>query len=783
MTVPSAVPAKSDTPRSWWAPEGNGGALVSCVVLVGLAVLMVRNWLGQALPTSFRQEVITELPLTWLFRRELLDGHFLSEWNPYWFSGFQAHRYMSYPLYYVLAICELLGNLGPKALVVCYYLAVTALSGLAMFAYLRSVMRDWRVALVGAALYVTWPNHHLVGVETWIHAAVWVWVPLILWLVERAARQGPRRTRELVLAGIALGGLPLISSEYAVMTAPFLALYICARAVVAIQDERRAWRQELGSWALTLAVAVGTSAFFVLPGLLELSGVGILTKFGQGVFESATRTAHHSVTPALVWYATATRWGLPASWQGLPSIAVSVPAMSWYPGLVAVALAFVGLVALWRDRVSQRESLAVRFVGWAALVGLTLSAVFVSGPEFALNLFQLVPFLRNLSAFRGFLLIGVFLTIMASVGARWLLERVSRAAPRPVVPMLCVIAVVALILGDHWPSATAYCTTPAYFSQDEEAAYAWLRRNAEIGTRLWDQATPGPESYVAGFSIWTTPMARYGGYYDNGAPLHTRLQVMTEALPLATRLRLHQVRYVLLRKSSREAESILKDLQAAGFKAVYENATVQILERAKNGVYVHLYRRVALDLHTDDDACLEALPALLRRNIALVAADSVAHSAITPEEVQRYAMVFADEPPTGESAVSAWVAEDPDRLVTSDTVRNVASTTELEVAAQMARVSYERIYLAVSAPKSGLLTIAESWYPNWRVRVDGQNAQVVRANGALLGVWVESGEHRVEFYCQRPWYVYLGFGVTAFTWLVILCWVSWRLRLAWQRRS
>jgi uncharacterized membrane protein YfhO len=98
-------------------------------------------------------------------------------------------------------------------------------------------------------------------------------------------------------------------------------------------------------------------------------------------------------------------------------------------------------------------------------------------------------------------------------------------------------------------------------------------------------------------------------------------------------------------------------------------------------------------------------------------------------------------------------------------------------------VSYERIYLAVSAPKSGLLTIAESWYPNWRVRVDGQNAQVVRANGALLGVWVESGEHRVEFYCQRPWYVYLGFGVTAFTWLVILCWVSWRLRLAWQRRS
>jgi len=82
-----------------------------------------------------------------------------------------------------------------------------------------------------------------------------------------------------------------------------------------------------------------------------------------------------------------------------------------------------------------------------------------------------------------------------------------------------------------------------------------------------------------------------------------------------------------------------------------------------------------------------------------------------------------------------------------------------------------------------LLTIAESWYPHWRVWVDGKAATVVRANGALLGVWLAAGKHRVEFCFNRPWYTNLGFGLTSLTWVVILCRWSWQLPRLWGRRK
>ena len=44
-----------------------------------------------------------------------------------------------------------------------------------------------------------------------------------------------------------------------------------------------------------------------------------------------------------------------------------------------------------------------------------------------------------------------------------------------------------------------------------------------------------------------------------------------------------------------------------------------------------------------------------------------------------------------------------------------------------------------------MLAVAESFHPDWQVRIDGQAADKLRLYGDLLGCLVPAGEHQVEF--------------------------------------
>ncbi len=48
-------------------------------------------------------------------------------------------------------------------------------------------------------------------------------------------------------------------------------------------------------------------------------------------------------------------------------------------------------------------------------------------------------------------------------------------------------------------------------------------------------------------------------------------------------------------------------------------------------------------------------------------------------------------------------------------------------------------------PENGLLVLADTWYPRWRVSIDGNPAAIMRANHWQRGVVVPSGHHEVEF--------------------------------------
>lgn len=56
------------------------------------------------------------------------------------------------------------------------------------------------------------------------------------------------------------------------------------------------------------------------------------------------------------------------------------------------------------------------------------------------------------------------------------------------------------------------------------------------------------------------------------------------------------------------------------------------------------------------------------------------------------------------------------------------------------------IIIEVETERAGVLFLSDSYYPNWRARVNGKEVEVLRANYAFRGVPIKAGESVVEFY-------------------------------------
>jgi hypothetical protein len=75
----------------------------------------------------------------------------------------------------------------------------------------------------------------------------------------------------------------------------------------------------------------------------------------------------------------------------------------------------------------------------------------------------------------------------------------------------------------------------------------------------------------------------------------------------------------------------------------------------------------------------------------------------------------------------------------------------------------------------GYLVLLDSYEPNWRVDVDGQEAPLLRANGLFRAVRLAPGEHMVRF-VYRPRSVVLGGALSALTAIALIVASLWRRR-------
>lgn len=83
--------------------------------------------------------------------------------------------------------------------------------------------------------------------------------------------------------------------------------------------------------------------------------------------------------------------------------------------------------------------------------------------------------------------------------------------------------------------------------------------------------------------------------------------------------------------------------------------------------------------------------------------------------------------------------------------------------------NYNRVEIKTKTSGTAFLVLANSYYPGWKVKVDGETASLIRTDYALMGVAVPEGIHNVVFYYQ-PASFYIGLATTVLGFVLLGLW-------------
>jgi len=346
-----------------------------------------------------------------LFAAETLRSGFLPLWNPHQFCGtpFVANSQSAvfYPLNLLFCVLPVKSAFGVSVLLHLW------LTGCFAYLYLRSpALRLGRASsLLGA---VAWQLCHWqvawLALPTFL--CVSAWLPLTLWLVDRAAaRPTPARAAPL---GLCLGVLLLAGHlQVALYCLGLVFAYALLRVRPLLWTQ---WPALSACAGLAVAVALGLAAPQILPAVelarvshraggvatgavytgyvrLAVPPANLVTLFAPGFFGSPTRGTFGGVGR-----------------HGGPGASLEDAA---YGGVLTLLLALLGVMATWKTR---RET---RFFALAALAVLLLA---LGTPLNALLFFGIPGFAQTGSPGRVLVVWSFCLPVLAAIGTQALLE-------------------------------------------------------------------------------------------------------------------------------------------------------------------------------------------------------------------------------------------------------------------------------------------------------------------------------------------------------------------------
>lgn len=710
------------------------------------------------------------------FAAQSLKGGEVPLWNPYLYGGAPFAADIQTGLFYPINL--LLFFLVPKITFRALELISVLhffLAGAFMYLCLRFIRKEGRIgrlASLAGAIAFMFSDLFIIHFGNLNMIAAASWLPLVFLFYHRALTE--RRVNYAVLAGLFLGVAILAGHIQPIFHILFLlGLYLLYRLYLACREDRRAIPLLLGLTALTVVIALGATAFLLLPGyeMMQLS------------------------VRAQISYEEAARFSLsPAQLIGLlnPGFFGRGPRLSWglwdrvevgYIGVLPLVLASLALLF-------RRDGLT-RFLLVLAIISLLLAL----GDSAILHgwLYGLVPGFKQLRAPARFILLLDFaLAFLAALGLDAILRPLRhgkhalfKGVLRLSFPAFLAITLVTLPL--------AYGVL--IYSQDKDPVILQRIANATRGQVLFLLFLGGSLFllYIRGHR-WVRPqmvgflaiglifvdLAATGAYIDIGTSDPTRgfqhsaaveflkgdeafyrIEVPRDAWgvwqpDLALIQRLFDIGGIY---TPLELADFERYRQAIGSRSSplysFLNAKYLITQKGASPGEGYL-------LAFDGDPRVD-----IYRTTAFPRAFIVYRSQVVVDHESAWAAIQAP----GFDPAKALVVEGG-KALEGDASEGRAVITSY---------SLNEIGLEVEAAKEGYLVLSEVYYPGWRAYVDGTEEPLLRANYAFRAVYLEPGSHEVRLaFAPTSWKV--GLLIGAGTWLVLLFWGAWQVRRRLRER-
>jgi hypothetical protein len=739
-----------------------------------------------------------DVQLMWLTHArafvEAVRGGEWPTWNP-WIAFGQplwadANTQVLYPPTWLLLV------LAPWRYYVLFVVGHLLLAAAGTYALSRSLAFSRTAAWVTAAVWVG-SGPLASQVPVWNQLAGAAWMPWTVFFALRALRT--RRVPPLLLWGGGhalqiLAGAP----EAALMTLAGIGAAALAMVLAARPETRPATVRALGAMAAAGVIALGLSAGQWVPSL-EMA-----RRSDRALLSEAMRT-QWSVHPVALAQAVvpvalpdvplepAQRRGVFESTDFMPSLYLGASAL----GLGAVALAgprrrfALGLllclgaaVAIALGRHAPFERAATLLLPFLrsfrypvkAMIAASLAAALLGGLGLdawragAAGRRTLAPLLALLA---GLLAVAVILEVAAHggplpVAARGLGAAAARAMLAPVAMALFALVGVLLLAARAKASPRTAALIGALVVGDLVVAHASL--NPTAPEALFTQRPPAA-SLVAG----DAPQRVYVQDYFFGPEAPRRLGrpdpfAITRApvgwsVPAARALALRLCLFPPSAGAWGLRGSFDRDTAALA-PAALAQLTAAVTASADTPEQMALLRvgavRHVLTLHDPPHRPLEPAATV---DCLLPEPGRIFR---VPEPMPR-AHVVGRAWPSDDLATLADPAFDPWRnvLLASGGPAPLGAVGPFEGAATVVSESTTRVSVRAQASAPGYVVLADAYDPGWIATVDGQPAEVRRANLAFRAVAITAGTHAVEFH-YAPRAVRLGLVASGVSWALML---------------
>ena len=771
-----ARPAKGFTLTTSWA-----------AVVMALLTLVFFHEVSLQGSTFVSPDATAPVGFVRIGEQSLWRDHVYPLWNPFVFLGMPsfgsgAYNPLIYPPDWPVALLQKVLPLPELTWLLLYYF----LAGL--FTYLLA--REWGArpegALLGAAAFVFQPN--LVAVGAHGHGSQLVdsaYLPLMLWLSARWLKRGA--LTELGWLALA-GGFQLLRGHVQICFYTWLAIGIYAIVVLAFQARQP---QELTRTALraaalggAAALAFGVAGVYNLP-LRDYAAHSIRGASASGgvAFNYATSWSmdYHElpsiVFPNFVGFGGATYWGA-MPFTDYPNS---------YLGVVIVLLAICGFVG--RTGAGPTERV---FAGSMALFALLVSL----GRHFPLYglLFDHLPLFNK---FRIPVMMLILFQLGVALAAAWGWGALVQSARDRVRTDVLDRVVAGLAL------ALAVLGLVALFGAD-------ALRGGYVTSALGHQPRLGADAARAAFVAFTGDLgkvafvglallavawvARRGKFPVALASVAALVLLLAEIWPVSRAVMRPTIGEPVARNLEAGRDEVVEYLEKAGpsgsFRVFFPESELFQSNRlagfgvATLGGYHAAKPRLFQDLIETN--ALYQLPWLALLN----ARYWVFSRPVTPTDipadwypllkqvfvgqggvVYEYALAMPRAtvvgawkvvPDTGRAvldSVSA-VAHDPAGFTWLTSDPGISSGAARPAGtARVTRYKLHEVEVEVDVARPAVLRLADLWYPDWKVSVDGRPGTLLRADHLLRAVAVPEGRHKVLFRFESTGFK-LGFWVS-----------------------